>query len=220
MSVADEKKYLRAILRRTRGSIAPSLAAALSARVQSRILSAAFYHQSFDQSRASSHQSRAPIVLYAAIGNEVSTETIFDDALTAGREVLYPRLDCETKTLSLGIVRSRSDLSPGAHHILEPKLATIDPASLSECLVIVPGLAFSPRGERLGRGGGHYDRLLAQLPPHAITVGLAYSFQLLDAVPQSGWDRRLNFVVTESAVYPATNATWSCGNLGQGGIPK
>jgi 5-formyltetrahydrofolate cyclo-ligase len=217
MSVADEKKYLRAILKRTRGSIAPNLAATLSARVQSRIVSAAFYNQSFNQS---SDQSRAPIVLYAATGNEVSTETILDDALAADRQVLFPRLDCAAKTLSLGTVRSRSDLSPGAYGILEPKTATINPASISDCLVLVPGLAFSPRGERLGRGGGHYDRLLAELSPQAVTVGLAYSFQLLDRVPQSGWDRRLNFVVTETAVYRASDAIWSCGSYRTGGIPK
>jgi len=209
MSVADEKKYLRAILKRTRESIAPHLAAALSARVQSRILTAEVYNQ-----------SSAPIVVYSPVRNEVSTESILDDALAADRQVLFPRLDCATRTLSLGSVRSRSDLSPGAYGILEPKTATINPASISDCLVMVPGLAFSPRGERLGRGGGHYDRLLAELSPQAVTVGLAYSFQLLDRVPQSGWDRRLNFVVTETAVYRASDATWSCGSYRTGGIPK
>ena len=44
------------------------------------------------------------------------------------------------------------------------------------------------------------------IAPHAIKVGLAYSFQLLDRLPQAGWDRRLNFVVTESAIYPAPDA--------------
>ena len=185
------------------------LAAALSARVQSALLGAAFYHD-----------SRA-IVLYSALGNEVSTEQIFDDALAAGREVFYPRLDHARHTLSLCKVESRSDLVPGAYGILEPETPSMDIASLPPCVVVVPGVAFTREGERIGRGGGHYDRMLAEFPAHAIRVGLAYSFQLLDRIAQSQWDQRLNFVVTESAIYPAPDAIWrESGVRSQGGIPR
>jgi 5-formyltetrahydrofolate cyclo-ligase len=210
--VADERKYLRAILKETRESMPASLAAALSARVQSAFLGADFYRES---------HAPAAIVLYAALAGEVSTDTILCDALAAGRTIFYPRLNRARHALSLCKVESRSELAPGAYGILEPETPSIDTAALPPCVVVAPGVAFTVRGERMGRGGGHYDRLLAELPPHAITVGLAYSFQLLDHIPQSGWDRRLSFVVTESAIYPAPDAIWrESGIRAQGGIPR
>jgi hypothetical protein len=72
--------------------------------------------------------------------------------------------------------------------------------------VCVPGVAFGLEGQRLGRGGGHYDRFIGQLGGEAITVGLAFSFQLLDRIPETGLDRRLNFIVTESEVHRACEA--------------
>lgn len=213
MPVADEKKYLRSILKRTRDSIAPGVAAELSARIQAAFLSADFYRHS--------RADDVPIVLYSALGNEVSTETILDDALASGRAVFYPRLDCTKNTLSIGRVQSRADLIPGAHGVLEPKTSPFDLSSMPRSIVVVPGVAFTARGTRLGRGGGHYDRLLAELSPQAIKVGLAYSFQLLDDIPLLGWDQQLNFVVTESAIYPAPEAAWrDLGVRPQGGIPR
>jgi 5-formyltetrahydrofolate cyclo-ligase len=215
--VADEKKYLRAILKESRESIPAKLAAALSARVQSAFLEADFYRD-----------SRA-IVLYSALGNEVSTDIIADDALATGRAIFYPRLDRASHTLALCKVESRADLVPGAYGILEPETPSretpsIDIASLPAWVVVVPGVAFTREGERIGRGGGHYDRMLAELSKvarHAIKVGLAYSFQLLDHIALSDWDQRLNFVVTESAIYPAPDAMWrESGVRSQGGIPR
>jgi 5-formyltetrahydrofolate cyclo-ligase len=212
MPLADEKKYLRAILKETRESMAASLAASFSARVRSVFLHTDFYRQA------------QAIVLYSALANEVSTDLILDDALAAGRAVFYPRLDRARNSLALCKVESRSDLAPGAYGIFEPGTAAIDIASLPTSVVMVPGIAFTMDGERIGRGGGHYDRLLAEvaeIAPHAISVGLAYSFQLLDHIPQSGVDRRLNFVVTESAIYPAPDAIWrESGVRTQGGNPR
>ncbi len=210
--MADEKKYLRAILTDTRESLAANFAKASSSRVQSVFLQSDFYRAS------------QAVILYSALGNEVSTEAILSDALAAGRAIFYPRLDRVRNALSLCKVESRSDLAPGAYGILEPETPAIDIQSLPPCVVVVPGVAFTMRGERMGRGGGHYDRLLAELTelaPHAISVGLAFSFQLLDHLPQSGWDRQLNFVVTESAIYPARDAIWrESGIRAQGGNPR
>jgi 5-formyltetrahydrofolate cyclo-ligase len=212
MLVADEKKYLRTILKRTRATVSESLALALCAQIQSRFVAADFYRQT------------RTVVLYAACDNEVATGAIFDHALASGRAVLYPRLDLTTGALRLGRVRSRTELSPGAFGILEPA-PTVESAGadlLERCVVAVPGLAFSPLGERLGRGGGHYDRLLCALGPDAVAVGLAYSFQLLDRVVQADGDRRLAYVVTESAVYAAGAHRGRGGGFEQqqGGIPR
>jgi len=145
------------------------------------------------------------------LAGEVATGNIFSDATAAGRAVFYPRLDRTRNSLALCKVESAADLAPGAYGILEPETPAIDIASLPPCVVVVPGLAFTRQGERIGRAGVIMivsRRNFGELAPHAITVGLAYSFQLLDHLPQTGLDLRLNFVVTESAIYRAPDPIW------------
>ena len=69
-----------------------------------------------------------------------------------------------------------------------------DPASVD--VVIVPGLAFTLRGDRLGQGGGWYDRFLAGLRPDAVTIGVGFREQLVDHLPVEPHDIRLDHVVT------------------------
>ena len=66
-------------------------------------------------------------------------------------------------------------------------------------LILVPGLAFTADGLRLGRGGGYYDRLLASLPPHTRTIGVCFATQLVAALPTEPHDWRVQRVVSESA---------------------
>jgi 5-formyltetrahydrofolate cyclo-ligase len=164
----------------------------------------------------------ATLVLYAAKDNEPNTWLILEHALKAGRRVLFPKIVSNEPNLSLVRVRDREELRPGTFGILEPPGAEmVSPALLERALICVPGVAFSVSGQRLGRGGGYYDCLLAAANPQAITVGLAYSFQVLDRLPQSPHDRRLGFIVTASAIHSAVGASQSSSaRTRQGGIPR
>jgi 5-formyltetrahydrofolate cyclo-ligase len=71
-----------------------------------------------------------------------------------------------------------------------------DPAVFD--LVLVPGVAFTERGDRLGRGGGWYDRLIPQLRPGCATVGVAFDIQVLPELPVEPHDARVSVVVTET----------------------
>ena len=71
----------------------------------------------------------------------------------------------------------------------------VDPASLD--VVVVPGLAFTADGRRLGQGGGHYDRFLPRLRPACVTIGAAFAEQLVDDLPTEPHDIRLTLVVTD-----------------------
>jgi 5-formyltetrahydrofolate cyclo-ligase len=211
MTMAYEKTYLRAILKTARQTMPAALAAELSREVQSRLLESGLF------------DAFPTIVLYAAVGNEVSTDALMRRAASSAKSVLLARLRAGSAELELARVRDFAGLVPGAFGIPEPPpgAEVVAPEALGRCLVVAPGVAFSVRGERLGRGGGHYDRLLAKLDSQAITVGLAYSFQLLDSVPQSGHDRRLGFVITESAVYPSIHAPRPDGSIwNQGGTTR
>jgi len=195
-TVADEKKNLRAVLSESRDALSREFADTRSERIQRRLIESEIY-------RASS-----AIVLYAAKGNEVSTDILLADSLGTGRAVFYPRVDTASGTIVARRVRDRAELNRGAYNILEPPASAevLEPPSFSQIIICVPGVAFGLEGQRLGRGGGYYDRFIAQLGDDAISVGLAYSFQLLDGIPETGLDRRLNYILTESAVHRACDA--------------
>ena len=72
-------------------------------------------------------------------------------------------------------------------------LATVD-------LILVPGLAFTEDGRRLGRGGGYYDRLLANLPARARRIGVCFDAQIVASLPTEAHDQRVERVITESSL--------------------
>jgi len=197
-TVADEKKNLRAILSESRDALPKECSAAWSEIVQRRLIESEFY------------RTASAIVLYAAKGNEVSTDNIRAESLSAGRAVFYPRIETAAAagTIVARRVRDLTELHRGAYGILEPPESadTLEARSFRLIVVCVPGVAFGIDGQRLGRGGGYYDRFIGRLDDDAISVGLAYSFQLLDRIPETGLDRRLNFILTESAVHRACDA--------------
>lgn len=208
--MADEKIQLRRVLKECRTSLSPAFVGAASRSIQDRALSFEPYR------RARS------VVLYASKDNEVLTEAILADALAAGRTAYYPRLDRDRDQLRLAAVTDAAELRPGAFGIREPLARDpVDTNALGGVLMFVPGLGFSPSGQRLGRGGGHYDRLIAEMGPAVVTVGLAYSFQLLERMPQCPHDRRLDFVITESAVHAAvSDLSPRAAQTHEGGVPR
>jgi 5-formyltetrahydrofolate cyclo-ligase len=161
----------------------------------------------------------ACVVLYTAKDHEVATELIFEHAIASRRRVFYPRIVPGTPHLDLVRVQALAELRPGEFGILEPTGAEIArDADLERALICVPGVAFGPAGQRLGRGGGFYDRMIAALAPQTITAGLAYSFQLLDRLPEAPSDRRLGLIVTESTVHGVAGAQAAAGaQMGSGG---
>lgn len=93
-------------------------------------------------------------------------------------------------------VESEEQLRDGPFQSPEPdprQTPILDPAGFG--LVVVPGLAFTRDGARLGRGGGFYDRFLATLNPATYTVAFAYTNQMVEQVPTEPHDHRVQRVV-------------------------
>jgi 5-formyltetrahydrofolate cyclo-ligase len=209
--MADQKKNLRRMLGECRASLAPEFAQSRCVAIQRRFIDAEWY------------RCCRRVVLYSPIQNEVATDLIAADALKSAKEVFFPRLDRARGMIAMARVSDPSNLVPGPFGIAQPPegAPVAAPAELSGAVIAVPGLGFGPQGQRLGRGGGHYDRFLAALPHEAITVGLAYSFQLLDRVPEEPRDRRLQYIITESALLPAAGPSVRRGaaRADRGGTP-
>ena len=85
----------------------------------------------------------------------------------------------------------------GKFNIPEP---TTEPFVGKIDLILVPGIAFDRKGNRLGRGGGYYDRFIADLDGKTLLAGVGYDFQLVDKVPANRRDKRLDFVITPLTV--------------------
>ena len=118
---------------------------------------------------------------------------VLRDALETGKTLALPRCEGEGVMRAYRVARP-SDLRRGAYGIWEPDetCPPIEPDDMD--LILVPGTAFDRQGDRLGQGGGYYDRYLAQT--RAVRIGVCHDFALLDAVPTQTHDARMDGVVT------------------------
>lgn len=157
-----------------------------SAVIQKRLLELSAYKES------------ESIGIYAGINNEVSTAILFDQAVKAGKKVLFPRIRKEEKELEFVPVQRMEELELGPFGILSPpyKEGIVE---LSEFLVI-PGVAYDLKGGRLGYGGGFYDRYLQKLTKKPFIAALAYEFQVLDEIPMHPHDVRVDAIITEQRI--------------------
>lgn len=138
------------------------------------------------------------VLLYAsAFPEEIDTGPILSIAYRSGKRVILPRVDATAGRLRLHPVADpRNDLSPGVLGIPEPRsnLPEIAPEAIDWALV--PGLAFDERGYRLGRGAGHYDRLLPTLRPDVPCWAIALNCQLVDGFPVEPHDVAVDGILT------------------------
>jgi 5-formyltetrahydrofolate cyclo-ligase len=134
------------------------------------------------------------VAVYAALPDELPTDTLLRALLEMGRVVLLPRTTGGNR-LVFATVRDLGTLRRGRFGILEPPAGAPRAELGREDLVLVPGVAFDRRGGRLGRGSGCYDRSLPDAP---FLSGLAFDFQLVETVPRAPHDRTMDAVVTES----------------------
>jgi 5-formyltetrahydrofolate cyclo-ligase len=136
------------------------------------------------------------VALYAPLPSEPDIDGLW--AFREQREMAYPLI--QEERISLFAVESLWELVPGGFGIREPRPEK--PVSvLSVDLVIVPGVAFTRLGARCGRGKGHYDRLLSELPPAVEKVGICFERQLVEELPLEPHDIIMDVIATENGVY-------------------
>lgn len=150
---------------------------------------------------------RAPLV-YLSSGSEVMTWPLVEKVLkepehAAGyiRKLIVPW--CDGEELRLFWLQSLDELSAGSFGIREPRAEMrsqpdrcVNPAEID--LVVLPGLAFDEQGRRLGQGRGYFDRLLKEIKPQVMKVGLAFEVQMVEEVPVEKHDLPVDLVITEN----------------------
>ena len=139
------------------------------------------------------YQNARVVMAYAAVRGELPLDGILEDALAGGKTLALPRCEGEGVMRAYRVERA-AQLRKGAYGILEPDAACppVGPEEIE--LILVPGTAFDAHGNRLGQGGGYYDRYLSQT--QAVRVGICHDFALLHAVPTQAHDARMAIVIT------------------------
>lgn len=143
---------------------------------------------------------RSVVAGYSPISSEADPLDILEGASARGFSCALPAVAAPRAPLVFRLWHPGGALVDGPHGTREPRPEA--PRCLPE-LVIVPMLAFDKVGRRLGYGGGYYDRTLASLRaamPVLVAVGLAFSAQEADELPEEGGDQRLDWIVTERGV--------------------
>ena len=137
------------------------------------------------------------IMLYYPLGNEMDTSCIFKNALKDGKTVAFPVTDTETNDLTAVLADSDTHFSKGGYKIFEPESdSVIDKFKID--VVIVPGIAFDKKGNRIGFGKGCYDRFLKEI--NAIKIGFGYEFQMNNEILADRFDIRMDYLICENGL--------------------
>ncbi len=137
------------------------------------------------------------VLLYASFRSEVNTWELAEQLLMKKKTVAFPRCG-ENGDMTFHIVGGLSQLRdavPGKYDICEPDSSLPQPEVTGKSVCIVPGLAFTENGGRLGYGGGYYDRFLEEFP--GVKIALAYEGMIAEELPLMPHDMKSDIIVTE-----------------------
>ncbi len=144
-------------------------------------------------------QKAGLIMFYLDFRKEVATGELIKYCLESGKRVVIPITDAKNIRLIPSEIQDfPGDLTSGTWGILEPKPECVRPVAPVEIdFVIVPGVSFDVHGNRLGYGGGFYDRFLRQTRPDTVFAALAFELQVRDNVWPEAHDYPVHYVITE-----------------------
>jgi len=171
-----------------REQILPSIHAASSEAINARIAKLEVYRQ-------------ADTVLgYMNFGAEFASELWIQQALADGKRLALPRVNHHTNQLDLYWVDDlENQLELGLWEIREPaverckRLTTLNEVEFA----LLPGVAFTRNGARLGYGGGFYDKLLARMTHRPALAAAAFALQIVEQIPQEATDVKVEWIITE-----------------------
>ena len=182
------KNKIRSEILKTRRCLTQADVAEKSKRIKQRVFGLDVYKKA------------KTILFYVSYGNEVSTHEMIQESLAAGKRVVVPKANEKNHTLSLSLLSEWGELSPCSYNILEPRSECIKEVAVKSIdLMILPGVVFDEKGNRIGHGLGYYDRLL-QIEKKAPVIALAFECQVVKNIPAEKHDMRVEKIITEDRV--------------------
>lgn len=182
---------LRQRNRKLRAEISQDNLAIAAKRLFERLIELPDYHQA------------QRIAAYFAVNGEISLEPLIDHALAQGKQIYLPNLD--QKSLRFSPYFREQKMRINKFKLPEPDVSDdemLEPKDLD--LVLAPLVVFDPDRNRIGMGGGFYDRSFAfrkQGIDKPILIGVAHELQKVDRLIPEEWDVRLDMVVTDQGIY-------------------
>ena len=138
------------------------------------------------------------IYTYVSMDNEIDTIMLIDYSLSLEKRVFVPRVS--GRDMEFYEISDISELSPGYMGIYEPDINGREPDYSRTGFMCMPGLAFDKSHNRIGYGGGFYDRYLS-VENKLYKAALVYEAQLLESIPAQDGDVRPDMIVTEENIY-------------------
>lgn len=124
-----------------------------------------------------------------------------DVALRArGVEIAYPSIDAETGIMTFRFVDDIAALEERGYGFREPATTAREARADELSAIVVPAIVLDPSGHRVGYGAGYYDRTLPRFAPPAVSVGVAYDFQLVPEVAATETDVAVAWIVTDKRI--------------------
>ena len=182
------KHGIRKKLLALREQLSPDTRAAYSAAITERLLQLPEYQQA------------GAILGYMNFGAEFASEVWIKQAMAGHKQLILPRVNHHTSQLDLYRVDDlENQLAPGLWGIREPiveRCERLDKLNEVE-FALLPGVAFTRVGTRLGYGGGFYDKLLARMTHRPALVAAAFALQIVEQIPQEATDVKVEWIITE-----------------------
>lgn len=183
-----DKQAIRKRVRAEREALPADIRAAHSAAITQRLLQLPEYREA------------GTVLGYMNFGAEFASELFAERALADGKRLLLPKVNHHTNHLDLYFVDDfENQLAQGLWGIREPVVERCERLNaLNEVeFALLPGVAFTREGARLGYGGGFYDKLLAGMTHRPALVAAAFALQIVEQLPQEATDIKVERIVTE-----------------------
>ncbi len=198
-AVSSQKADIRSDMRRRRKALAPAWVAENSRVIAIRVVAL----PEFTAART--------VLCYLELPGEVRTHDLIEAAWADGKRVAVPAFCKAMNEYAAAWVEPGREVVDGPWRVPEPA-APVWAGNGRIDAAIIPGVAFSPAGMRLGHGKGWYDRMLSRMGTAAgVKIGVGFGFQIVPSLPEEAHDVAMDIVVTEEAVYRPRAGRWNIG---------
>ena len=182
----EDKKILRNKVLSIRNSLDKIVKESMDQEIYNKLITSDLYKKSNN------------IFVYLSFGSEVETKNIINKAIEDKKKVYIPKIYKEDKSMKAIRLKSFNDLKENSMGILEP----IDDSNYINKkdidLILVPGVVFDFNGNRIGYGGGYYDRYLKDIKEIRNKLVLAYDFQIIDSINPESHDVVFDYIITNT----------------------